>query len=104
MKTRALKYMKELKHHVLFPWRILCRVCGIAYSTLMRWNQRNRLGKEVVRIPGPQKSGSIDLEALRTQICCLNHGRKRSRGSGSLYEKVKEGKFGFHFFGARRNY
>jgi len=90
MKTKAFKYIQELKYCVFLPWRILCRVCGIGYSTFMRWKQRYNMGKDLVDIPGPKKSGSIDLDALQTQINSLNHGAKRSRGSGCLYEKVKD--------------
>ena len=64
----------------------LARELGLSYSTLMRWKQRFSAGKPAVQKPGPKKVGPLNLGQLRQEINALDHGSKRSRGTGRLYD------------------
>jgi hypothetical protein len=82
--------MEKLKQRFLLPWRFICEFCRVAYSTAMRWMGRRRRGTSVIMAPGPKKTAMVNLEELREQIQGLSHRAKRTRGTGSLYVKVKD--------------
>jgi hypothetical protein len=44
-------------------------------------------GEDLVSRPGPKKVKPLDLGALREEVKALRHGRKRSGGSGDLYQR-----------------
>jgi hypothetical protein len=58
---------------------------GLSYRTLMRWKQRLADGKDAVGKRGPKKVRPLNLTVLKQQIRDLDHGRKRSRGTGRLH-------------------
>lgn len=88
--TKALTHMDKLKRQFLLPWRFVCRICGLAYSTVMRWIGRRRRGASVIMAPGPKKTATVDLGVLGEQIRGLSHRAKRTGGTGPLYAKVKD--------------
>jgi hypothetical protein len=63
----------------------LARHFGLSYSTLMRWKRRRGMGLPPVEKPGPKKVGSLNFSQLRDKFCDLEHGVKRSCGTGRLY-------------------
>jgi hypothetical protein len=71
------------------PWDFICESCGVPTSTSLRWIGRKRKGKSVIMVPGPKKKDTVDLAMLGKQIRALDHGPKRTRGSGGLYVHVK---------------
>lgn len=82
--------MKELKQAVCASWHLVCKACGTAYSTVMRWLGRYDSGRELVVVPGPRKAVRLDREFLSAAFVNLSHGPKRTRGSGVLFALVKD--------------
>ena len=64
--------------------RIIVRELGIGYATLMRWKRRLARGQAPVEKPGPKKVRPLDLGELKAQIRDIEHGHRRSRGTGRL--------------------
>lgn len=64
--------------------RVLARELGISYATLMRWKRRLAQGRAPVEKPGPKKVRPLDLGELQAQIRDIEHGHRRSRGTGRL--------------------
>jgi hypothetical protein len=58
---------------------------GLSYRTLMRWKQRLADGKDAVEKRGPKKVRPLNLAELKKKVRDLDHGRKRSRGTGRLH-------------------
>jgi transposase len=67
----------------------VARHLGLSYSTLMRWKRRLSLGEPAVQKPGPKKVNPLDLDQLRQRINDLDHGSKRSHGTGRLYNAFR---------------
>lgn len=70
-------------------YRDLCEQSGLAYSSFMRWRQQSAEG-EVFHRPGPKKTEPLDLDGLRKQIGAMEHGTRRSKGTGDLYHEHKD--------------
>jgi len=64
--------------------RVLVGELGMSYATLMRWKRRLAQGRAPVEKPGPKKVRPLDLAELNAQIRDIEHGRRRSRGTGRL--------------------
>lgn len=64
----------------------LVAAAGISASSYKRWKRRMRSGDDPVQKPGAKKVSPIDLEELKQQIDRLDHGKKRSAGTGRLYQ------------------
>jgi hypothetical protein len=82
--------IESLKDRTEAPYRGLCRDLEMPYSSVMRWRARRKEGKAAVDQPGPQKTGPLDLSALYDGIWGLRYGKKRTGGSGALFEKFKK--------------
>jgi hypothetical protein len=63
----------------------LAREAGVSLRSLLRWKGRLAGGGEAVGKRGPRKVRPLDLGELTGRIRGLDHGRKRSRGTVSLY-------------------
>ncbi|BBO72983.1 hypothetical protein DSCW_21530 [Desulfosarcina widdelii] len=63
---------------------------GLRYRTLMRWKQRIASGHSALEKRGPKKVRPLNLAGLKQQIRDLDHGRKRSRGTGRLHDAHAE--------------
>lgn len=69
----------------------ICEQCKIAVSTFHRWRNRIDSSKSPVEVPGPKQLGPpINLDLLRSEMLDLNHCKKRTHGSGDLYEKYSD--------------
>ena len=77
--------MAEMKKRYCLSNSSLAREFGLSYTTLMRWKRRLGMGQPAVEKPGPKKVRPLCLDQLRQRICDLDHGSKRSRGTGRLY-------------------
>jgi hypothetical protein len=64
--------------------RVLVCELGVSYATLMRWKRRLSRGLAPVGKPGPKKVRPFDLGELKARIRELEHGSRRSRGTGRL--------------------
>jgi hypothetical protein len=91
MMTRTLLDMiTDLSTKGDIPVRRVCSALGIARSSFGRWKNRNRIGKPLVRCPGPRKMVSADIEAINRDVSKLDHGTYRSEGVTTLYNKYRE--------------
>jgi transposase len=73
------------KRYSLSDSSVACHL-GLSYSTLMRWKRRLSEGKRALEKPGPKKVKPLNLGQLRQRINDLDHGSKRSLGTGRLYD------------------
>lgn len=71
-------------------YRRLLPATGVAYSSFMRWQGRVRRREAPIRSPGPKKSLPLDLAALQRDVTALDHGARRSAGSGLLYQQYRD--------------
>jgi len=70
--------------------RRLCHRLGFSRATYCRWHHRHRCGQPLLRTPGPIKTGPLPLAQLRQQIEQLDHGAKRTQGTGALYRQHRD--------------
>ncbi|MFC1895358.1 hypothetical protein ACFL0Q_01675 [Thermodesulfobacteriota bacterium] len=82
---RALAMIEEVKTTFPLSYACLARQVGLSYTTLMRWKRRLTAGKAAVGKRGPKKVQPLNLTELKQRIQGLDHGRKRSRGTGRLH-------------------
>lgn len=71
-------------------YREACLRESVNYASFMRWRGRCGAGEEPVSRPGPQKVEPLDLDALREQVRTMRHGRRRTAGTGELYEQYRD--------------
>lgn len=74
-----------LKKRYSMPNSNVASQFGISYTTLMRWNRRLSMGRPAVEKPGPKKVEPLNFSQLEQEIHDLDHGEKRSRGTGRLH-------------------
>lgn len=79
--------VEQARKKLKSPYRMVCRELGVPRSSLMRWKRRQKAGAALVNHPGPVKAGPLDLGELHDEIVRLAHGRKRTRGTGALYDR-----------------
>ena len=72
------------------PYRDVCEIAEVAPSNHMRWNGRRLRGEEVLQTPGPKKVEEPDIGRLHDEILEMSHCRKRTHGTGTLYEEHRE--------------
>ena len=77
--------IEEVKTTFSLSYACLARQVGVSYTTLMRWRRRLTAGKAAVGKRGPKKVQPLNLTELKERIQGLDHGRKRSRGTGRLH-------------------
>jgi len=87
----VLAMITEAKTRFALPIRALAVDMCLGVATLSRWRRRLTRGQAAVGRRGPRKVKSLDLSELKEQIQDLGHGRKRSRGSGSLHRAYADG-------------
>ena len=75
----------ELKKTYCLSNSSLARQFGLSHTTLMRWKRRLAMGQPAIEKPGPRKVRPLNLGQLRQKIRDLEHGSKRSRGTGQLH-------------------
>ncbi len=82
--------LNRLKQQVAWPYPRLCASLGLPYASFRRWKHRLEQGQPALFKPGPHKVGPLRLEELHADLCCLKHGRQRSRGVGRLYRYYQD--------------
>ncbi len=80
-----VEVVENVKQTVGEPYEWVCRELAVPYSSLMRWKSRSQAGEALVRNPGPAKVEPLNIGALYAEILRLRCGRKRTRGTGTLY-------------------
>jgi hypothetical protein len=73
-----------------FPYRRICRDGEFSRSSLARWLGRYRRGEEVFQAPGPKRTERPDIAGITERIIELAHGKKRTAGTGALYQECKD--------------
>ncbi len=84
-----LKAIDEIKDTTGTSYAQLCVEVGVSYPSLMRWRERYGRGVAPISFPGPHKVEPMDLDRIRTELGELAHGRKRTAGTGELYERYR---------------
>jgi transposase InsO family protein len=82
--------LTRLKQQVRWPYQRLCGSLGLPYASFRRWRHRLACGQPALFKPGPRKVAPLNLAELRVHLCCLKHGRRRSRGVGKLYRHFQD--------------
>lgn len=77
--------IEEAKIRFSLSYACLAGQLGLSYRTLMRWKRRLSGGRAAVKKCGPKTVRPLNLAELTERIQDLDHGRKRSRGSGALH-------------------
>jgi len=85
-----LTVMENVKREAGTSYASICRELDVPRSSLMRWRSHQQAGAAVVGRPGPAKVEPLTLHALHEEILALAHGRKRSHGTGELYEQHRD--------------
>jgi len=86
---KAVALIENMKTRFALPYRMLVEDANLNYASFMRWKQRMAVGHPPVESPGPKKIAPLDLKDLNREIESLHHGKKRSRGAGSLHAAYK---------------
>lgn len=84
---RMIAIVEQVKRELRVPCEAVCRELGVPRSSLMRWKSRQKAGEAVVGRPGPAKIEPLNLDTLHEEILELAHGRRRTRGTGTLYDR-----------------
>jgi hypothetical protein len=79
-----------VKKMLKVSYKEVCRSLDFGYSTFMRWKGRVKKGKPIVEKPGPKKEKPLELSSLMDGIRSLDHKRKRSYGTGLLFNLYKD--------------
>ena len=77
--------IEEMKTTFSLSYACLANQAGLGYRTLMRWKERLANGLPAVGKRGPKKVRSLNLNELKAKIRDLDHGPKRSHGTGKLH-------------------
>jgi hypothetical protein len=67
-----------------FGWKELCHRL-VPCATVMRWRSRVRAGEPVVGRAGPRKQDPGLMPGLQERIRQLDHGPRRTAGTGAMY-------------------
>jgi transposase len=86
--SQAMAMIETVKTTFSMSYASLADQVGLSYRTLMRWKQRLANGKDAVEKRGPKKVRPLNLNELKAKIRDLDHGAKRSRGTGRLHEPM----------------
>ncbi len=82
---QAITMIETVKSKFSLPYDSLANQVGLSYRTLMQWKQRLANGKNAVEKHGPKKARPLNLGELKKKIRDLDHGPKRSHGTGELH-------------------
>jgi len=85
-----VEHIEKLRRAEGLAYRTLCSREGIPHTDFVRWRGHIQAGEAAVERPGPKKVKPLDLDALREQVRWLRHGRKRTAGTGELYQEHRQ--------------
>ena len=81
----------KLKTRYGIPAAELVPMAHMSLPSYMRWKRRIHNGRDPVQKPGAKKIHPIDLEALKQRLEDLPHGKKRTAGTGPVYDASRHG-------------
>jgi hypothetical protein len=84
-----VKRIEEIREAGDVPYKRLCAWGRVPYDPFMRWRKRMQKGEEPVLFPGPKKVEPPDFAKLHLEIQTLKHRRKRTEGTGDLYQSYR---------------
>ncbi|WP_319521646.1 hypothetical protein [uncultured Desulfosarcina sp.] len=82
--------IEEMKTTFSLSYACLAKQAGLSYRTLMRWKERLTKDMPPVEKRGPKKVRPLNLNELKAKIRDLDHGPKRSHGTGKLHSTFGE--------------
>ncbi|HID46806.1 MAG TPA: transposase [Chromatiaceae bacterium] len=86
----AVAKIEGIKSRTGLCYTQLLPQAGIGYRRFMRFKRRIVAGHPPLKAPGPKKVESFDFGKLTQKIGTLEHGQKRTRGTGNLYRSYKD--------------
>jgi hypothetical protein len=86
----VVQTVDNMKFKTGLPVRRVCAALQVPWASYGRWRGRLKAGVAAVGTPGPGKLQPPDMEAIRTGVQQLNHGVKRSGGTGVLYQMHRQ--------------
>ena len=72
-----------------YSWKELCHGL-LPAATVLRWRARAQAGEPLLEKAGPKKKEPLDLEALKSRIEELPHGRRRTAGTTTLCNELSD--------------
>ena len=88
---KIMATIETIKSHNSVDQASLASIAGMSASSYKRYKRRILCGDAPVKKPGVKKMAPIDLQKLKQQIQDLDHGKKRSAGTGGLYQANSHG-------------
>jgi len=82
--------MEYVKKETGLPYKCLCEAMRVPYANFKRWYRRKLREAPVISVPGPKKVPPFEPDLLKIDIACLDHGRKRTHGTGSLQKRYAQ--------------
>jgi hypothetical protein len=86
-----LNIVDEVKTGSCLPYRQVCGLISVPYSSFMRLRRRRKSLEPLINRPGPAKVRPPSIAQLVEDIGHLRHGRKRTAGAGKLYAAYAAG-------------
>jgi hypothetical protein len=83
--SAILHIVDEVKTDSRLPYRKVCELIRVPYSSFMRLRRRRRILMPLINRPGPVKVRPPSFARLTEEILHLRHGAKRTVGTGELY-------------------
>jgi hypothetical protein len=80
-----LNIVDDVKTSSRLPYRQVCGLIRVPYSSFMRLRRRRRSSEALINRPGPAKVRPQSFAQLTEEISHLQHGIKRTAGTGKLY-------------------
>ena len=80
-----LTIVDEVKIGSRLPYRQVCGLIRVPYSSFMRLRRRRRSLMPLINRPGPARVRPPSFAQLAEEIAHLQHGTKRTAGTGKLY-------------------
>jgi len=83
--SSILNIVDEVKTSSHLPYRQVCGLIRVPYSSFMRLRRRHKSSMMLINRPGPAKVRPPSFAQLAQEIARLRHGTKRTAGTGKLY-------------------
>ena len=80
-----LDILERVKQELGEPYRVVCRVIGLPYSSVMRWKHHLKRGEPVIGKPGPAKFEPLNYAKLYQAVEQLDLKPMRTPGTTALY-------------------
>jgi len=90
LRQTVIQLIQVVKKMLNLSYKEVCHSLEFGYSTFMRWKGRMKRSKPLVKKPGPRKEIPLELNGLMDRIRSLEHRKKRSFGTGHLFEEYKD--------------